>query len=367
MANIKSFPNNQDEYIGAEYVMKWLHGRTSGVFAAENNAGVSAVQNEMAVNVSDGLGWIANAGKDGIVWWNDHEAVNGTKMKLPIDAADSTLNRIDRIIVEWKTTNYVALPEIKVLKGAVASNAVAPALTNNSTVRQISLAQVSIPAGATAITASMVTDERLDDSVCGLVTESVKIDTSTMQNQFEALLNAIQTELQELNAGTAALLKTGDTMQGTLNMGGNKIQNVAAPENESDAVNKKFVEDSLNGKLSAELLWENARPSSSFSPQTISLELSEGDWVAITYKAATNGTVDTKEFVEVGKNVLLIGYANATSSSPVSVYTRRANTTLSGIEFEKGTSKTITDGDTFGTANDKVIPLRIHVIKGGRK
>jgi hypothetical protein len=207
MANIKSFPNNQDEYIGAEYVMKWLHGRTSGVFAAENNAAVTAVQNEMAVNISDGLGWMANAGKDGVVWWIDHEAVNGAKLKLAIDAADSTLNRIDRIIVEWKTTNYVDYPEVKVLKGSLASTAVAPALTNNSTVRQISLARVAVNAGTTAITPDMITDERLDPSVCGLVTESIKIDTTVMQNQFEALLKSIQNELQDLESGTGVELK----------------------------------------------------------------------------------------------------------------------------------------------------------------
>ena len=207
MANIKSFPNNQDEFRGAEDVMKWLHGRTSGVFAADSNASVTTVQNEMAVNVSDGLGWMANKGKDGVVWWIDHETVNGTKLKLDIDAADSALNRIDRIIVEWKTTNYVDYPEVKILKGSLSSTAVAPALTNNSTVRQISLARVNVSAGTTAITASMITDERLDDAVCGLVTESVKIDTSVMQNQFEALLKSIQNELLELEAGTGVELK----------------------------------------------------------------------------------------------------------------------------------------------------------------
>ena len=77
----------------------------------------------MAVTVSDGVGWITSAGKDGIVWWNDHEAVNGSKLKVAVDAADGVLNRIDRIIVEWKTTNYVDLPEIKVLKGSISSNA----------------------------------------------------------------------------------------------------------------------------------------------------------------------------------------------------------------------------------------------------
>lgn len=202
MANIKSFPNNQDEYIGAEYVMKWLHGRTSGVFAADNNAAVAAVQGAMVVTVSDGLGWIANSENDGIVWWNDVEKTNGAKLQLTVDAADSTLNRIDRVIVEWKTTNYVDLPEIKILKGTTSSTATAPELTNSNTLRQISLARVSIAAGTTGITNAMITDERLDPSVCGLVTESISIDTSTIQNQFEALLKAVQDELKNIIGGT---------------------------------------------------------------------------------------------------------------------------------------------------------------------
>lgn len=207
MANIKSFPNNQDEYIGAEYVMRWLHGRTSGVFGADNNANVSAVQGAMAVTVSDGTGWMSNSNSDGVVWWNDNEAVNGSKLQLLVDSADSTLNRIDRVIVEWKTTNYVDYPEIKILKGTKSSNASAPALTNNSTVRQISLARISIPSGTISLTNSLITDERLDTSVCGLVTDKVSIDTSTMNSQFQALLIAIQNELADLEAGTGVELK----------------------------------------------------------------------------------------------------------------------------------------------------------------
>jgi hypothetical protein len=208
MATIKSFPNNQDTYIGAEDVMKWLHGRTSGVFASGGNAKVSALANStMAVTVSDGNGWMSNAKADGIVWWNDNEAVNGSKLQLAIDPADGALNRIDRIIVEWKTTNYVDYPEIKVLKGNPASVASAPALTNNNNVRQISLARINVAAGTTAITASMITDERMDASVCGLVTDSISIDTSAMQSQFDALLKAIQNELADLEAGSGVELK----------------------------------------------------------------------------------------------------------------------------------------------------------------
>lgn len=219
MANIKSFPNNQDTYIGAEDVMRWHHGRTSGVFAAGSNASVQALSTPgMAVEVSDGTGWMANSGRNGIVWWIDNESVDGVKLQLAVDAADGVLNRVDRVIVEWKTTNYVDYPEVKILKGAKASTAAAPVLTNNSTIRQISLARISIAAGTTAITASMITDERLDASVCGLATEKVGIDTSTMQSQFSTLLqetqaqatsvlDSINRELADLEAGTAVELK----------------------------------------------------------------------------------------------------------------------------------------------------------------
>lgn len=207
MAQIKNFPNNYNEEVGAINVMRWLHGRTSGVFAGDDNAAVTALSTAaMAVQVSDGTGWIANAGKNGTVWWIDNEEVGGSKLQLTIAAADGVLNRIDRVIVEWKTTTYADLPEVKVLTGEAASSPTAPGLTNNSSLRQISLARISVSAGTTAITASMITDERLDSSVCGLVTDGISIDTSTMNAQFEALLESIQQELEGLEAGTGVEL-----------------------------------------------------------------------------------------------------------------------------------------------------------------
>lgn len=205
---IRSFPNNRDEYIGAEEVMRWLHGRTSGVFAAAQNAAVAAMDTPgMGITVSDGTGWMTDAGGNGVVWWNDTEKTSGQKLQLEIDMPDGVLNRIDRIIVEWKTINYADLPEIKVLKGTASSTAEAPALTNNSTVRQISLARVSVAAGITAITASMITDERLDPAVCGLVTDGLSIDTTTINAQYTALLDSLAQELAALEAGTAVELK----------------------------------------------------------------------------------------------------------------------------------------------------------------
>lgn len=218
MASIKSFPNNQDTYIGAEEVMRWLHGRTSGVFAAAGNAAVAALETPgMAVTVTDGTGWLTDAGGNGIVWWNDKYVTSGVLLQLTVDIADAALTRIDRVIVEWKTTNYVDLPEIKVLKGTASSGAAAPALTNNSTLRQISLAKITIPAGSTKITASMITDERLNPAVCGLVTDGLTVDTTTMQAQFSAFLAKIQDDLANIEAGSG--LVTRQTYTATVGTG----------------------------------------------------------------------------------------------------------------------------------------------------
>ena len=218
MAEIKSFPNNQDVYVGAEWVMKWLHGRTSGVFGADGNLATSVVPNSMSIEVSDGIGWMSNENGDGVVFWNDSEESTGSKLTLTHDVADSALDRIDRIVVTWETTNYAALPTISILKGTASSSPVPPALTNNNVQRQISLRQQRIPAGAISLSVSLGTDERLNPNVCGIVTESIKIDTSTIyervntvlkdvDEQTDAVLDAIQKELADIEAGVGVELR----------------------------------------------------------------------------------------------------------------------------------------------------------------
>lgn len=208
MVEIKNFPNNQDVYRGAEAVMRWLYGRTSGVFGAAGNAAVSAFGTpRMAVQVSDGTGWLADENRIGCVWWIDVNASTGSMLNLGVEAADAVYSRIDRVIVEWNTPNYTDVPVVRILSGSLANTPVPPPLTNNRTTRQISLARIYVKAGATEITGSDITDERLDKTVCGLVTDRVNIDTSSMQAQFEALLRSIQDELSSLESGTAAELK----------------------------------------------------------------------------------------------------------------------------------------------------------------
>lgn len=218
MAEIKNFPNNVDEFIGAENVMKWLHGRTSGVFGADGNLSVTA-NGDMTVSVSDGVGWLANDKADGTVFWNDTKEQTGSELQLTIPLADPVLPRIDRIVVSWDTVDYASKPRIEVLKGTPNSAPTAPGLTNNTLKRQISLARVGVAAAVSSISADSITDERLDPDVCGLVTDWVSVDTTTIQSQFSALLEKVKIELAQLHDGTAIMTKAQyDPAGGGLNV-----------------------------------------------------------------------------------------------------------------------------------------------------
>lgn len=218
MAEIKNFPNNVDEYIGAENVMKWLHGRSSGVFGADGNLSVTA-NGDMTVSVSDGVGWLANDKADGTVFWNDTKEQTGSELQLIIPRPDAILPRVDRIVVSWDTVNYAEKPRIEVLKGTPNNAPTAPELTNNTLKRQISLARIYVAAAVSSISADNITDERLDPDACGLVTDWVSVDTTTIQAQFSALLEKVKTELAQLHGGTAMMTKAQyDPAGGGLNI-----------------------------------------------------------------------------------------------------------------------------------------------------
>lgn len=218
MAEIKNFPNNVDEYIGAENVMKWLHGRSSGVFGADGNLSVTA-NGDMTVSVSDGVGWLANDKADGTVFWNDTKEQTGSELQLTIPLPAAILPRVDRIVVSWDTVDYAEKPRIEVLKGTPNNAPTAPELTNNTLKRQISLARINVAAAVSSISADSITDERLDPDACGLVTDWVSVDTTTIQAQFSALLEKVKTELAQLHGGTAMMTKAQyDPAGGGLNI-----------------------------------------------------------------------------------------------------------------------------------------------------
>lgn len=313
MASINSFPNNQDVYIGAEPVMRWLHGRTSGVFGGDGNLAVEAVQDEYAVTVNDGTGWMSNNNADGVVFWVDNVEKYNSKLKLQPEIADPLRPRVDRVVVTWETTDYVALPTVTILKGAAASSPQPPALTNNALQRQISLARISIPAGATSITGAMITDERLDETVCGIVTGTIEFDTTVMQAQFEELLQAIRDEMDDIDS-------EWDAQQGSINSDyANWKAQTQADYNRWFNQIKGTLDDDPAGQLAQEVA-----------------ELQNRDDVIFTYRHVKNGTMHT--FIGSGSNGKVKMTADVESGDTVNIsWMPQQEMTIEGETSQPGT------------------------------
>jgi hypothetical protein len=96
--------------------------------------------------------------KSGQAWMKGHFYQSDAEVILAIAAANSSNPRIDRVIVrvDW-TANTI---QLSVLQGIPAASPTAPALTQNSSRWEISLAQVYVAANATTIASGNVTDER---------------------------------------------------------------------------------------------------------------------------------------------------------------------------------------------------------------
>lgn len=123
-------------------------GRHGVLFdAASNSMSVFADATGMQVKVRTGECWIKGH-------WGEVTA----QKTLPITAAHATLGRKDRVILRCDFSNDRI--ELDVLAGTPASSPAVPALTQDSSKWETSLAIVTIPAADTSIGATQVEDKR---------------------------------------------------------------------------------------------------------------------------------------------------------------------------------------------------------------
>lgn len=154
------------------FLAQWIASFISnGVYNGE--LGVTA-GDHMQVIIPTGRGWI-----NGYYYRNDGDLV------LPIANADGVLNRKDIVVLRWDVNARSITAQV--VKGTPASNPVAPAIVRGAEQYDLKLAEISIPAGTTAITQDLITDTRLDNAVCGIVHGVVQqVDTTTFYNQIAA-------------------------------------------------------------------------------------------------------------------------------------------------------------------------------------
>lgn len=105
--------------------------------------------------------------------------------------------------------------------------------------------------------------------------------------------------------------------------------------------------------ITMELLWTNPSPTSSFSPQTVGLDLSNYDMLCVVLKHYTDSNTRIVQFVPIFDDKAIMSY-NDTSGTRI---VRQAKANSSGVTFENGISN--------GSSNNSVaIPYQIYGIKG---
>ena len=195
--SIITYPLNGVTY-DAEDVSTYLCTRTSGVYAKDSNYAVS-VTGPRQITVAPGLAWINYDDFKGVSACS-REAVN-----LTVPDADSTLPRIDRVVLQFDTA--ANLTAVKLKPGTPAAAPEPSAILQNHNQYELGLCTVSVPAGSSVVTAADITDTRADEDVCGVMRDGVKgIPTAQLQAQALAMMTQLSTELHtKLDALDAAI------------------------------------------------------------------------------------------------------------------------------------------------------------------
>lgn len=148
---------------------------------------------------TDGLQVVAGGGmniivKAGFGFIKGYAFRNPSEYTMTVSTADGSLRRIDRVVLRWDLTNR--LMELDILQGTAGTSPTAKELTRTADKWEIALADISIAAGTTTITQSMITDRRTDTSLCGIVEGTVsQIDWDTLTAQLNAFMSEYSTAI----------------------------------------------------------------------------------------------------------------------------------------------------------------------------
>nr|DAV86119.1 MAG TPA: Receptor Binding Protein [Caudoviricetes sp.] len=177
------FPLDNTPY-EAKDMGTYLATRTRGVFSSDGNLAVTPGESGLSVSVSPGLAWLK---------WSDYwgtAALQAQVLTLDLDTADGALKRIDAIVCRLDKVNNRA--EIVVKKGAPSSAPIVVPPVRDANYDELYIATVLIGAGVISISASAITDQRLNEEYCGLMRDGVTgIPTASLHAQAQQILTEL--------------------------------------------------------------------------------------------------------------------------------------------------------------------------------
>lgn len=197
------------EYLAAQFAAYFALFVGNGVFGSPTNQLKVSSGDGMTVKISPGWAFI-----NGYWYHNDEELV------LSVASNIGTSSRSDAVLCRWDAGSRRI--SAAVLVGSTE-------VTRDGSYYDLKLAEILVPAGATYVPQSNITDTRMNESVCGLVTHILEVQTTAdLFAQYESIFNdwfdsvkdqvtgdlaiKLQTEFTELNE------KVDDYQQNTEDM-----------------------------------------------------------------------------------------------------------------------------------------------------
>ena len=217
-------------------------------------------------------------------------------------------------------------------------------------------------------------------------TDSTKADYLIGKDVLDQKIEGAKTAAENAQTATGKnLQKTGGTMEGPIDMGGQKLSGLNDPEEDGEAASWGAVKEAVNahaekkdnphdvtaaqvGAVEKKLLWTNASSGSAFDAQTVSLDLSEYSYVEILYRAGAGGAWKSQVCL-VSLTVLLDGVCGSSGTTGgaycFSVF-RTGTVSGTGINFSKAytVKQHGTDTAEFTENNHWAVPFMIFGIKG---
>lgn len=179
--------------------------RTSGVYSAEEDYTVTP-GGGYTVKVSGGRAWVHPAKYVG------YSIIKQEPDTLTLPLADAQRPRIDRVVLRYDAAARKSY--LLVLEGTPASTPTAPAISRTNLLYDLCLAQITRPAGSTAITAGNITDTRLDESLCGVMSDGVtRIPTDQLLKEAQARINALEETATNSASAAAASQRAATASQ----------------------------------------------------------------------------------------------------------------------------------------------------------
>ena len=169
-----------DRKYSADQMSSYFDGLVGdGIYESVGQALVITPGTGLSVNIGTGRGIIK-------CHWINNDTVSNLEV-----SAHSSLPKWVAIVMRYDKTNR--LMQFDAVNGEPAASPDKPTLANTATLKELALAYVYLPAGATSVDAANIEDAR---STSGWVTGLIdQLDVSTLYNQWYALFNSYFTDM----------------------------------------------------------------------------------------------------------------------------------------------------------------------------